>query len=290
VSWLEALHRELGRAGIRGVTRRRIELELSDHLASDPESEARLGSPGELADQFAAGLRWPRTRRAVGVSFFALALAAVGLVATSRAYVAAGGWPSVHGAEAVLVSIAGVAIFGSSQLALVAGVLGVMRAFNTGRAHVATSELALVQRRLNVALVAAGITAAGILVHAVVLWNLMPWWWDAVSLVSALLPLAALAVAASTVASAGAVTPAGGPPAAGLFADAPHWLAPYAGGLLRRSWIFAGIVGGGVTVLMLALGAHAEGSITEGAVRAAFEGMFFFGCFVLLGRRLGLRA
>lgn len=41
---------------------------------------------------------------------------------------------------------------------------------------------------------------------------------------------------------------------------------------------------------MLAGGAYDEGSLMEGVVRAVFEGLFFAGCFVLLGRRLGLRA
>ena len=38
MTWLEELHVELGRAGIRGCTRRRIELELADHLACDPHA------------------------------------------------------------------------------------------------------------------------------------------------------------------------------------------------------------------------------------------------------------
>ncbi len=290
MTWLEELHAELGRAGIRGGTRRRIELELADHLASDPESEARLGSPRDLADQFAAGLRWPRTRRAVVVSICALALAAFGLLATSRAYVAAGGWPTVNGARGVLVTFAGLTILCSCQVAFVAGVLGLTRAWNAGRAHGPAPELALVQRRLNVALVAAAVTAAGLLVHAVALWSLMPSWWDAVALLSALVPLAVLALAGATVRSAGAVIPAGGPPPAGLAADAPYWLAPYSDRLLGRSWLFAGLVGAVVCVLMLTGGAVAEGSFVEGVVRAVLEGMFFVGCFVLLGRRLGIRA
>ena len=51
--WLDQLDRELRKAGIPASRRRRIIAEFADHLASEPGSEDRLGSPAALARQFA---------------------------------------------------------------------------------------------------------------------------------------------------------------------------------------------------------------------------------------------
>jgi hypothetical protein len=281
--WLEELHSELGLAGIRGRMRRRIELELADHLATEPGSEARLGTPREVAQRFAAELRTGRTRRSTWGAFAALALAAFGLLATTRAYTAAGGWPAVHGANATIVPIAGILILGACQVAFVAGILGLARMLRIGR-DAPAADLRLVQRRMGMAVAAAALTALAMLVHAVVLWGLMPWWWDAVALTGSALPLAALAVAATAIGSAHELTPAGGPPA-GLEADFPHVLAP----LVSRPYLLAVVVGGAATLLALGGGAYAEGSLMEGAVRAAFEGVVFVVCFAALARPLAIR-
>ena len=98
------------RPGIRGATRRRIELELADHLACDPSSEARLGSPREVAERFAAELRTTRTRRAAWRSFFALALTAALLMVHARALSPLGSWSAVAGTNATFVSLGGLLI------------------------------------------------------------------------------------------------------------------------------------------------------------------------------------
>lgn len=290
VSWLSDLHAELGRAGIRGRTRSRIESELADHLASDPESESRLGSPREVAESFAAELRAPRTRRAAWVSLAALALAGLGLLGTSRAYVAAGGWPNVSGVHGLLVALTGVVILVSCQFAFVAGVLGIARTLRIRRrAQAAPAELRLIQGRMRIALGAAALTSGGLLVHTVLLWGSMPAWWDAVALASATVPLIALAVARGFVASADELTPPGGPAAEGLVADVPDWLGSRTTPVLGRPSLLAGLLGAGVCVAMLIGAAHAESSLLEGMERAVAEAIAFFAGFVLLGRRLGLR-
>ncbi len=291
VSFIDELHAELGRAGIRGRTRSRIELELADHLASDPESESRLGSPREVAESFAAELRAPRTRRAAWISFCALALAGLGLLGTSRAYVAAGGWPNAGGARGLLVALTGVVILVSCQVAFVAGFLGIARTLRIRRqAKAGPAELRLIQRRMRVAIAAAALTSAGLLVHAVLLWGSMPAWWDAVALFSAAMPLAALAAARVAVSNAHELTPDGGPPAEGLVADLPEWLGSRTTPVLGRPWLLAGLLGAGVCVVMLVGAAHAESSLLEGMERAVAEAIAFFGGFALLGRRLGLRS
>ena len=146
MTWLGDLRAELDRAGIRGATRRRIELELADHLACDPSSEARLGSPREVAERFAAELRTTRTRRAAWRSFFALALTAALLVVHARALSPLGSWSAVAGTNATFVSLGGLLMVLCAQIAFVAGVLAIRRTPTD------SAEAALVQRRAAVAL------------------------------------------------------------------------------------------------------------------------------------------
>ena len=127
MTWLGDLGAELDRAGIHGATRRRIELELADHLACDPSSEARLGSPREVAERFAAELRTTRTRRAAWRSFFALALTAALLMVHARALSPLGSWSAVAGTNATFVSLGGLLLVLCAQIAFVAGVLAIRR-------------------------------------------------------------------------------------------------------------------------------------------------------------------
>ncbi len=291
MTWLAELHTELGRAGIRGRTRSRIELELADHLASDPSSESRLGAPREVAESFAAELRAPRTRRAAWISFCALALAGLGLVATSRAHVAAGGWPNLNGVCGVFVALCGVVILVSCQFAFVAGVLGIARTLRIRqRKEAAAAELRLIQGRMRVAIVAAGLTSGALLANTAIMWGTMPAWWDAVALVSSAVPLAGLAAARTALSTAYELTPDGGAPAEGLVGDLPGWLGSRTSAVLGRPWLAAGLLGAGICVVSLIGAANAESSVLEGIERAAAEAIAFLAGFALLGRRLGLRA
>jgi hypothetical protein len=286
MSWLAELHAELGRAGIRGRTRRRIELEFADHVACEPGCEGRLGAPREVAQRFASELRIVRTRRATWVGFLALAVAACGLAATTRAYSAAGGWPDVPGWRGLTVALTGIVILFASQVAFVAGMLGVARSYAVrGRRDVPAGELALVQRRLVVGLAAGVATIAGMTVHVVLLWGVMPLSWDIVALTSVAVPAAALAGAVGLLVMAREVTPAGAGPAAGLAADVPDRLKP----LTARPGLLLLLVGLPVSLIVLAGTAHAEQSLLEGLERGVAEGLAIVGGFALLGRRLGIR-
>ena len=56
MTWLDQLNLELRRARVPASRRRRIIAEFAEHLASEPGSEDRLGSPAGLARQFADDL------------------------------------------------------------------------------------------------------------------------------------------------------------------------------------------------------------------------------------------
>ena len=289
MTWLEELHVELGRAGIRGRTRRRIELELGDHLACDPHSEERLGSPAEVAERFAAELRVARTRRSAWAGFGALAFAALGLAATTAAYHRAGGWPDVGGVRGLLVALTGLVVLFAPQVAFVAGTLGVLRVLALRRGEVAPAEVALVQRRMSVALVAGALTVTGMAAHVVLLWSLMPGSWDAVALASVVLPGAALTVAALALREARRLTPGAPGAAGGLVADVPAPLRPALEPVVAHPRRLLLLVGLPVCAFVLVATGHAEGSLLEGAERAVAEGLVFVGCFAALGRRLGIR-
>jgi hypothetical protein len=176
---VKGLRDELARVGIRGRLARRIELELEDHLRCDPQ--AALGTPAEIAERFAAELRVVRTRRASLVTFGALALCALVLVAVAGAQPVGAGNPA-----------AGLAILVCAQVALVAGSLALLRAL---RARV-PADLRLAQRRSAIALAAgAGVCAAAALDS--------PSTW---LLVCALAPLPALTVASASTRRAIVVT------------------------------------------------------------------------------------
>jgi hypothetical protein len=229
MSFLADVRRELDRVGIRGGLARRIEAELADHLACDPQ--AQLGTPPEIAERFAAELRVARTRRSSLAAFGALLLcAALTMVAGSR--------PGHAG------PFAGLAIVALAQVAFVAGLLGLLglRARTVGR-------LRLAQRRALIALLA----AAGVCVAA----TAVTW--------LALVPLAAVAFALARTRSAWVLTPAGERPAPELPPAALVALGAIAvGGILAQGivgehslsegLIRAGMEAGGLAAAVAVLG------------------------------------
>ena len=80
----------------------------------------------------------------------------------SGAYSAAGGWSDVAAARGLIVALTGIVILFAPQVAFVAGMLGAARGYRLRRApDVAAGELALVQRRMRVAVIAASGHARG---------------------------------------------------------------------------------------------------------------------------------
>jgi hypothetical protein len=283
MTWLEELHAELGRAGIRGRTGRRIELEFADHVACEPGCESRLGTPREVAQRFAAELRIVRTRRATSLSFAALVLAACGVLATLRSYSAVGSGPDVPGVQGWVIALTGIPILFAPQVAFVAGALGAIRGYHLRRGGSADG-LALVQHRLWVGVVAAAVTAAFMLAQVVVLWGRMPDWWRAVALAAVVAPTAALAAAALALHRAGRVTSGDASAAEGLETDVP-WFRE----IVARPLALLAVVGVPVCLVVFAGTAHAESSLLEGLERGVAEALAILAGFALLGRRLRIR-
>jgi hypothetical protein len=209
VSFLAELRSALATNRIRGALADRIVAELADHLACDPD--ARLGSPTEIAERFAAELRVVRTRRATLVTFAALAVCAIEVIVVGSARAGqAGGSP-----------LAGLGIFAFGQIAFVAGMLALIRTVRGGT----TGDLRLAQRRALIAVIAGAATCACVAVQTT------PF---------ALLPLIALLPALRASLRAAAVTPAA--PAPGLRADVPVPL-PIFGAIAVALVLAQGIVG-----------------------------------------------
>lgn len=259
---MNGLREELARVGIRGRLARRIELELADHVRCDPSAE--LGSPALIADRFAAELRLPRTRRATYSGFGALALTAVLLMLPQRGMSAAGGFPDLGGVRGDVASLGGLAIALGAQVAFVAGLLALWRFW------ISPQELRLAQRRTGVALGAGLVVVAGEVTQAAALAPALPAWWLALALVAAATPALALGGAAQRVRVAAAITP-----------DART----------TRSFPSALVVAvGAAAVLCMGVGSTiVEHTWIEGAWRGMIELVAFTVCFLVLGRRLGIR-
>jgi hypothetical protein len=200
MSFLADLRRELARNGIRGGLAQRIELELADHLACDPE--AKLGTPAEIAERFASELRVVRTRRASIGTFAALALSGSLLCLAVLAGARVGSYGGLQRSVFAPLSALGMIAFG--QIALVAGTLALLRGLRPG----GTGDLALAQRRAVVALAAGGLASACLAVNAIAAPQ-MPLWWRTFALASALLPLPALEAAHRATRAASSITPRG---------------------------------------------------------------------------------
>lgn len=272
MSFLADLHRELDRSGIRGRLARRIEAELADHLACDPQ--ARLGTPAEIAERFAAELRIVRTRRATMGSFAALALCGGLFVVAVTAVGPAGGYRAAQ--QSIAASLSGLGMVAFAQIAFVAGVLALAR----GLRATAPGDLRVAQRRAAVALAAGACVSISLAVHGAVLAP-MPGWWRALTLACALVPLPALAAAAVSARSAATLT-AGAGPAPGLAADLP-------GPLARRPATALAVLGLAAVALVVLQGVVGEHSLGEGLLRGAIEAAGLAAAVLLLGRVLALR-
>jgi len=257
------LREELDRVGIRGRLARRIETELDDHLACDPD--AQLGSPRLIADRFADELRIPRTRRATFVTFGALALTAAMLAVPQRGMSAAGGFPDLPGARGWVAALSGLLIVIGAQVAFVAWVLGGWR-FLFSR-----DESRLVQQRVGVALVAGFVVVLGEATQAVAIQPALATWWFALALASAVVSAAGLGRAAVDLHGAVAITPR----------DLTK--------VRAFPWRLVVAIGAGAVLLVGVASAFVEHDAAEGAIRAVFEAGAFVVCFVALGRRVGIR-
>ena len=165
---------------------------------------------------------------------------------------------STQNASGVVVALAGLAIVLGAQVAFVGGWLALWGA------HRGT-QLRLVQRRILVALAAGVLVVVGVSVD-LASGHAAPWWYAL-----ALLPALGLGRSGVALREATALTPPGG-----------------SGGIaFTRGAVVA--IGASAALLVTVGSAFAERSWSEGLMRGGFEAVAFVACFVVLGRRLGIR-
>jgi hypothetical protein len=264
---IDELGRELAKVGIRGRRRKRILTEFADHLACDPE--APLGEPRQLAAQFADELASDAARRTALGTFSALVVVAfaVGLSQVTLPTV-----PDItSGRSMFLVGPATLAMVIGSQIAFAAGVLAAMRALRLA----GPQEVALIRRRVAVAVGGGALTATGSVLYAVNFWGVVPSWWALLAVAGAGASAVSLAASALAYRSSNSIAVSPTEAARGLSAD----LGPFA-----RPWLIGAVAAGTMLVATSIL----EGSVVEGALRGGFEAILFVGCFVALRRPLAL--
>jgi hypothetical protein len=283
MSYLDELGRELSHAGIGGRLARRILTEFADHLACDAKAE--LGSPVELARQFADELGTVRVRRAAFASFGALAIAGALVIAVFAATAHAGiALPKVHAPSQVLFDLGMALTALGGQVAFAAGVLAALRALRRRDLKVVAREEAVVlRRRATVALMAGLVCVAGLALVAVEASHAANWW--------RVLGLAASGAGAVTIAAAFVplrsaldVLPRASGSRGDIFDDL-GWLTPSP--LRGRPWTLALIVAGGIVVVLAAAGIIQDDPY-DGALRGLLDGAACLAGFAVLGPYLGL--
>jgi hypothetical protein len=287
MTWLDELADGLAARGIAGRERRRIVLELRDHIDCEPGCEARLGDPRALAAGFADELATDCARRCALDVFGALALAAVALVVSQLAIGRAGGYPGFsNGLSLALFVPAALGMLIAPQIALVAGSLAALRAVRRRRARtLPAAELALIRRRAWVGLGAGIATVAGLELYVADFSSVLPGWWLALVGGLAAVAGAALLVASLRLARAGAILTRTGGWAGDVFDDLPAIRWPWLRAHPWRLGIIASLI---VAVAMTMLGWHAEHSLIEGVERGVLEGLAAAAGFALLGTAIGV--
>lgn len=287
MSWLDDLAAELTARGVRGSDRRRILLELEDHIACEPGCQQRLGGPRELALTFADELATSRARRSVVWAVAALTLTALALIVSQLALGPAGGYPGYdHGLSIALFIPALLGMVFAPQVALVAGLLSLWRAARRRRTtRLPGAEIGLLENRTRVALLAGLGTAVGLGLYLANFSAILPGWY--LALVGGLTTAAAasLVLALRGLGRAAGILSETPGPAGDVYDDLPLTAASR---LRRRPWLL-GLVGS----LLLAIAAvvftgHAEHSLAEGLQRGIPEGLAAALGFALLGRTVGL--
>lgn len=288
MSWLDTLAAELGARGVPAPQRRRIVLELRDHIDCEPGCEDRLGDPRELAVSFADELATSRARGSAFWSVGALALSALALITSQLAIGHAGGYPGYdNGISIALFIPALLGMLFASQVALVAGSLAALRAARRRRApRLPAAEIALIERRTRVALVGGFATIGGLALYLVNFAPRLPGWY--LGLVAALAAVAAVALlgAFRGLTRAQAIVSGVGGPGGDVFDDIPiigrYWLR-------RRPWRLAVIGSLLIGIAAVLFTAHAERSLIEGLERGIPEALALALGFAVLGRAVGLR-
>ena len=312
MSYVDSLGQELAAVGISGRLRRRIVLEIDDHLECNPNAD--LGQPRDLARQFADELGTARARRAALATFAALALAGVVFAISFLAAGPAGpGLPRLRPESAALAVLAAVLAVLGCQVAFVSGVAGALRAWRLRReAIVPRAEATVIGRRAAVAVIGGFAAMAGMALLAVEFSQVLGDWIVTFAVAGAAVGAGALAAATPAVvrasrlrpAAAGAAVGAGAlaaatpavvrasrlrPAAAGAAGDLFEDIGPVVPPVLHgRPWRFAIAVSAAVG-LAIAIVGIAAGDPYDAIARGLADGLACMAGFALLGRYLGLR-
>ncbi len=279
--YLEELSRELAAHGIRGRTRRRILLEVDDHLRSDAEAQGRFGSAREVANSFAAELGAQASRHAAVGAFVALGFAGAVYAASfaSLSFVT----PPGETLDPALGALAFAVLIVAPQVSFVAGTLALVRTLRRRRERVLpTRELVVIRRRTGVALLFGLATMGALALYGYEFRFALPGWWLTLTYTSTAGASVLLALAALPTVAATRVRPqiAGG--AGDVFADVGF--SRFGG----DAWRFARLVAVAVGSLVWLAGL-VQGDPIDGFVRAVVEGLACWGGFAVLGKYLGLR-
>lgn len=276
-SFVDDLGHELASAGIRGRRRARILAEFTDHLRCDPN--AVLGSPQDLAREFADELGTSRARRGAFAVFAALALAGV-LLAT---FLFEQFGPVTH--QTAVVDVVGGVLLVASQVAFAAGVLGALRALQRRRVpSLPHAEAVVLVRRSWVALGAGLVTMAALAVAAIVLRYVGHTGARTHALVIATVGAAALLAVSPWVIGAARLLPSAPGDAGDIFEDIGRFT-PVA--LRGRPWLLALLVAGGLALVVAAAGV-VQSDPYDGILRGVAEATACLAGFALLGPFLGL--
>ncbi|MGZ4283744.1 MAG: hypothetical protein ACXVHB_06180 [Solirubrobacteraceae bacterium] len=276
--FLDRLDHELANRRVRRSLRRRIALEYADHLACDPDAEARLGDPAELAGAFAAELAADDARRVARNTFLALALAALALVAGQLTIAPAGGYPGYKSGLSTALAVPTIlTILIAPQIALVAGSLAALRALRTrGSRRLPDAEVALIRRRSAVAVGAGLATCAAMMLYATDHTQQMAGWWVALQLGLAAAAALALTVVAVQARRSGHTLGAVPGASGGIVDDVPPLglVAAHPRAACVTAVLLTGTAG-------IALGGVAERSLIEGLERGTFEAIVVGVCLAV---------
>ncbi|HLX33140.1 MAG TPA: hypothetical protein VKR79_10300 [Gaiellaceae bacterium] len=261
---------ELKELGVPSDRRRRIRLELEDHLACDPEAD--LGEPVALARQFADELGTAYARRGGFTIFLALVplgVLFVALFALSAAY--------TTNADSGLI----LPLVLGTQIAFVGGTLGLLRAWRLrGVATVPTAEARILLRRAGLGLAGGATTVAAIATLASRQWLGPEWWAHPLAWITVGVGAASVLFGAVAVARAARLLPRADGTARDLSFDL---------GLNVDPWRIAILLAVAVALAIAADGAVA-GDALDGLVRGFADALACLAGFALLGRPLGLRS
>jgi hypothetical protein len=230
MSWLGELNQELRIRGVPRSDRRRIALELEDHLLSGPSETASLGDPEVLAQEFADELATVESRRAALTGFAALAAAGIGFALCFVTGSLAGS-PDIASAEIVpLGMLAALVMLLAPQVALAAGLLALLGAVRTRRARVVpAADATLGVRRTAIALTAGAASLGGLALYAVEYRAGLAMWWTVTAVATAAALTVPIALAATRVRRAAGIRSTVEGDAGDVFDDLPVHLP-------RRPW------------------------------------------------------